>query len=139
MDTKQAFLDFIEGGKLSQKVADEVIRAHARRSDPETSHAAAASVKNLTELQALILSALKDRPCIDDVLIARINNSGLLASASGIRSRRSELVALGMVRDSGQRETLPSGRKSIVWEIAKAEPWTYSHCGAKPSAEKGSK
>ena len=41
-------------------------------------------------------------------------------SASGIRTRRSELVHAGYVRDSGHRATLPTGRKAIVWEITLA-------------------
>jgi hypothetical protein len=38
-------------------------------------------------------------------------------SPSGIRTRRSELVEEGIVKDSGRLETLPSNRKAIVWEL----------------------
>jgi hypothetical protein len=40
------------------------------------------------------------------------------ASDSGIRSRRSELAATGLVIDSGERQRMDSGRMSIVWSIA---------------------
>ncbi len=38
-------------------------------------------------------------------------------SASGIRTRRNELVELGVIRDSGKREKLRSGRYGVVWEV----------------------
>jgi len=40
-----------------------------------------------------------------------------LISPSGLRTRRSELVAVGKVVDTGARNTLASGRKSIIWAI----------------------
>jgi len=93
-------------------------RAHARRSDPETSHQAAASVKRMRESQMFILGLFRRHGgMVDDELI--VVASGVLAgrkmSVSGIRTRRSELVRLGMVRDTGKRRRLESGRLSIVW------------------------
>jgi hypothetical protein len=40
------------------------------------------------------------------------------ASDSGIRSRRSELAATGLVIDTGDRKKMASGRMSIVWGVA---------------------
>lgn len=36
-------------------------------------------------------------------------------SESGLRTRRSELTAAGLVRDTGSRVRLPSHRYAIVW------------------------
>jgi hypothetical protein len=40
------------------------------------------------------------------------------ASESGIRSRRAELVAQGLVVDTGGRVKLPSGRWATLWRRA---------------------
>jgi hypothetical protein len=93
--------------------------AQARYSDPETSHQAAESVSNITETQANILKALI-RPRTDVDLIEAYRNlkTAPRASESGIRSRRAELVAAGLVIDTGDRVKLPSGRSAIVWARA---------------------
>lgn len=91
--------------------------AHARRTDPTTSHEAAASVSNITLTQEFILKALV-RPATDVALVERYQSlkRAPRASESGIRSRRAELVNRGLVRDSGLRTILPSGRKAVLWE-----------------------
>jgi hypothetical protein len=88
----------------------------ARDTDPQTSHDAADSVTRLTETQAYVLQVLK-RPRTDPQLIEayRKLKRAPLASESGIRSRRAELVDKGLVQDTGQRGVTPFGRKSIVW------------------------
>lgn len=90
---------------------------HARNTDPQTSHEAAASVKDLTETKKHILIAL-NRPRTDIGLGEAYRNLKFAprVSESGLRSRRSELVAEGLVKDSGRREKLPSGRHAIIWE-----------------------
>lgn len=94
-------------------------RAVARRSDPDTSHDAAASVGDTTQLQRLILWSLASAPKHDAALIVSLENDIFKAwSDAGIRTRRRELVEMGRVRDSGQRVTLPTGRQSIVWCLA---------------------
>lgn len=95
------------------------IRAKARKTDPATSHEAAATVVNITDTQKVILHLLK-RPMTDVELVQTfyksVRRDKLWASESGIRSRRSELVRAGKVVDSGAREKLPSGRNAIVWK-----------------------
>ena len=88
----------------------------ARNTDPKTSHTAAESVTNLTQTQATILRVLK-RPRTDTQLIEayRKLKRAPLASESGIRSRRAELVDKGLVVDSGTRALTPFNRQSIVW------------------------
>ena len=91
--------------------------AHARTTDPQTSHEAAASIEKTNLTQFYIWLALK-RPATDVELLERYRNdrNAPQASDSGIRSRRSELVEAGMVEDSGLRQKLPSGRNAIVWK-----------------------
>ena len=92
---------------------------HARFTDPSTSHQAAQSVNNITDTKRHILYALTT-PATDLELIERYRSSLLSpkASDSGIRSRRAELVDEGLVKDSGARVVLPSGRKAIIWQVA---------------------
>jgi hypothetical protein len=94
----------------------------ARNTDPQTSHEAAASVRNLTETQAVILDLFEFKTSLmtDNKLIgwyqwAVANLDAPEASESGIRSRRAELVRAGELEDSGNREKLKSGRYAIVW------------------------
>ena len=92
--------------------------AKARKTDPRTSHEAAESVDNITRTQTYVLKAL--RSAIPDHKLVekyRAYKTAPYASESGIRSRRSELVNKGLVRDSGRRERTASGRNSIVWEV----------------------
>lgn len=99
--------------------------AHARRSDPDTSHAAAASISEqaLTDGQRAVLQTLRRiGPAIDPQIHAAY--VGPWQSPSGIRTRRSELVVQGLVRDTERRVRLPSGRHAIVWDAVggRAEP-----------------
>lgn len=107
-------------------------RARARTTDPGTSHAAAQSVKpKLRDKQQLVLQCMKHR-CEP----AGVTDTDLVLayqrwcsqsefpprqSESGIRTRRKELVDAGLVRDTGRRERLPSGRQAIVWEVVDAD------------------
>jgi len=95
----------------------------ARRSDPRTSHDAAESVKNVTATQAFVLRVLR-KPRTDTQLIEayRSLKKAPLASESGIRSRRAELVDKGLVADTGQRALTPFGRQSTVWAARSVTP-----------------
>ena len=96
-------------------------RPRARATDPETSHAAAASVRSIKESHTTILNLFKScGPMTHDELIRLYRNSRAQPeqSDSGIRTRCHELVVNGKLRDTGARETLPTGRKSIVWGVA---------------------
>lgn len=100
--------------------------AHARRTDPETSKQAAASVTNLGRTRDAILKILKAHGPMTDEQIREIyagrtefGHDYPFASPSGLRSRRSELVRLGLVVDSGQLGKTASGRQTIIWKVAK--------------------
>lgn len=96
---------------------------HARATDPQTSHDAAESVKNLSATQLIILSLL-EIPQTDEELVKNYNNLRKenptivpRASQSGIRSRRAELFQADRVVPVGYALT-ESGRRAIVWERA---------------------
>lgn len=97
---------------MDQEVLD-LDGPRARRTDPETSHAAARSVRNVTAKQVAVLRRLADEPSTDEDLVDRVDGQ----TPSGIRTRRSELVRAGLVVDSGVRAELRSGRLGIVWTV----------------------
>jgi hypothetical protein len=88
--------------------------------DPGTSFQAASSVENVTTTQGFILRVLRKKALCDVDLINayRAYKTAPVASESGIRSRRAELVEQGLVEDSGRRVKLASGRNAIVWQVA---------------------
>ena len=93
-----------------------------RKGDPETSLAAAESVTEITAKQEMVLLVLRHfGPATDEEI--RIRYAGLRGSTgktrqsdSGLRTRRNELRRRGLVRDSGEKRRLVSGRMAIVWE-----------------------
>jgi hypothetical protein len=93
--------------------------AQARNTDPQTSHDAAKSVRNIPYSKKAILSLLRKHQS-DMQLVANYTklvtqNKAPRASESGIRSRRAELVKLGLVKDTGKRDLSASNRQMIVW------------------------
>lgn len=97
--------------------------ARARTTDPSTSHAAARSVTNLTDKQTAVLALFTALGRMtDEVFVERYADSvkaGLpipQQPPSGLRTRRDELVTAGLMRDTGERKPLVSGRLGIVWE-----------------------
>ena len=93
--------------------------AVARRTDPYTSHEAARSVTGIRASQQHVLSVLREHPegLIDEELVREVR-SKVPMSISGVRTRRAELVELGLVRDSGDVRLTESNRRSIVWRAA---------------------
>lgn len=86
-------------------------KATARATDPQTSHEAAASVTpNLRESQAAVLDLLRRYgPMTDVELIAAARRDDVRLSDSGIRTRRHELEAMGLVKRAG---TVKLGNRS---------------------------
>jgi len=98
-----------------------------RRTDPETSVEAAESVQDkIRESQAavlLVMHTFYPEGCTDTELIImyRMQSVRMVIprqSESGIRTRRKELVERGLVEDTGKRDVLASGRKSIIWKVS---------------------
>lgn len=88
-----------------------------RRRDPGTSFLAALSItsQKRQEFYFEIYTALKTAQT-DDELRRTLSRRGVPHSPSGMRSRRSELVAAGWVRDSGKRRDSDNGNPATVWE-----------------------
>ena len=98
--------------------------AVARNSDPDTSWEAADSITEIPRRQAEVLQIIEmlGPICDYDLQLAHRMVDGLMPqSPSGLRTRRSELVALGLVVDTGDRKRLPSGRRAILWDIRPGE------------------
>jgi hypothetical protein len=119
----EATMPLFGSGEMLKMVGDAMREdfreyARARRTDPSTSHQAAQSVKDISTSQKMVLALLNTHGPMHDQQILFKYREGYfeMISESGLRSRRAELVAKNLVQDSGQRITLPSGRKSIVWE-----------------------
>jgi hypothetical protein len=104
-------------------------KPRARITDPETSHEAAASVENVTEVQQAILRLFSRLgPFTDQGLVHTYEsmfNSGRVprASESGIRTRRKELERMRLVEHNGALVRLPSGRKARLYELTR-EGWS---------------
>jgi hypothetical protein len=110
-------------------------QAHARTTDPHTSHEAAASLDpdTLTRSQSEVWEVLFFiGPSTDAALVtayaahaAQGSSIGGLAirpqSVSGIRTRRAELAHRRRVVDTGSRVRLPSGRRAIVWRAVRED------------------
>lgn len=95
-------------------------QARARITDPETSHQAAASVRDMSRTQEIILNILKMRgPMTDEQIFEQwdMNISGHV-SPSGLRSRRAELVRQGLVHNTGLTQANATGRKCTIWSAA---------------------
>lgn len=94
----------------------------ARNTDPDTSLAAAASVRKVTETHRRILAILLGTGPMTDEQIGfawrRLTDEKI--SPSGLRSRRAELVKSGLVEDSGEVARTESNRATIVWRISDA-------------------
>lgn len=99
-----------------------------RRTDPVTSVEAAESVQHKNrESQRAVLYVLGQfkNGVTDSELIRNYFFQASLGpnpvprqSESGIRTRRKELVEKGLVEDTGRRDILPSGRRSIIWKVS---------------------
>lgn len=101
-------------------------RAHARRTDPETSHEAAASVTEIRASQIAVLSCLREHGPMPDHELERVyleigsSRGWPYQTGSSLRSRRDELtdpakIATPLIVDTGRRVRKASGRRAIVW------------------------
>lgn len=102
------------------KVPRRIKKPRARLTDPETSRKAANSISlgDLRESQRIILSTIGNFGPVTDEEIYYFVSGFHQISVSGARTRRKELVDMGLVRDSGHRGTTKAGRATIKWEVA---------------------
>lgn len=98
-------------------------QAHARSTDPETSHMAADGV-DVGRTKKLVLRALNTIGSLDlspvtaDELTGIIRDNGHTVSPSGVRSRLTELVRDGRVEVADMEGVTPSGRKCRRYRLA---------------------
>jgi hypothetical protein len=85
----------------------------ARKTDPRTSHEAAESVIEVSDTQYKIWSLLR-KNLTDEELVVAFRGRGWSGTDSGIRSRRKDLVDLGVVVVKNYATTR-AGRRCIVW------------------------
>lgn len=97
--------------------------AHARNTDPSTSHLAAESVAEVSRVQALVLALFH---YLGDLTDAELCHNWHLMTVAGdyppatdqnIRSRRAELVQAGRLSATGRIAYTLHGRKTTVWDI----------------------
>jgi hypothetical protein len=88
-------------------------RTHARTTDPDTSHEAAAKLTPRSTMMARLLSAFLD--C--DRNADEATEAAGYSPADGAWKRISDLAAVGWIADTGERREGRSGRRQIVWYI----------------------
>lgn len=95
----------------------------ARTTDPDTSHDAADQVvPDLRLIQARVLGIFERHGSLTQhQLIAIYRHEHGPAAESTVRTRCSELADAGLVRDTGDRVQLVSGRHAIVWQLTPAD------------------
>jgi hypothetical protein len=101
--------------------------AHARRTDPWTSHAAAESHDEATirESQQAVLRVMRRLEIATDKHLEHVypRTPGVpWQEPSGIRTRRRELADAGLIFNSGLKEKLPSNRWAILWTTTPPPP-----------------
>jgi hypothetical protein len=105
-----------EASAMDQLLLD----GRTRRTDPDTSREAAESVKRMTENRTAVLNLFRQRGEMTDeefvstyLLLSKVTVPE--QSESGLRTRRSELVKMGWIEDSGETRVNATGRNCIVW------------------------
>lgn len=104
-------------------------RAHARNSDPSTSHEAAASVVKITEKQQAVLYLFQHAGPMHDERLVPIYQAAASTwdnippqTDSGIRSRRSELVRKGFLVKTGRKTRTKANRRADIYAVCTPPP-----------------
>lgn len=93
--------------------------AVARHSDPETSHWAAEKLGDLTDNQAEVAELFRRwGPMIDEEMVLRAKAAGTRQTDSGLRTRRSECVEVGILEWTGDMGFTANGNKSRIHAYA---------------------
>lgn len=97
---------------MIRQSSDTGLFGGVRRSDPETSRAAARSI-NVTHLERIVARAIWEQWDHGASWFELEGLTGL--ERQTISPRFAPLVRKGLIKDSGWKEPGPSGRKQIVW------------------------
>jgi hypothetical protein len=95
-------------------VAELDPRTHARRADPITSHLAARQLSDKATMLRALLSAYLDA---DGLTADEATIAADYGPSDGAWKRISDLAALGLIADTGERRQGLSGREQIVRAI----------------------
>lgn len=96
----------------------------ARNTDPQTSHDAPGSKEQRQTVRDAVLKIFEHYQHLTDeeLVSVYIADRAVLgfpsSSPSGIRTRRSELVAQGLIELDGRIRITQSGRRALVWKLA---------------------
>lgn len=116
----------------AKALAIALLKVHSRRGGPHTSRDAAKSIKNLTQHRSSVLTLFKAGKRMTDETLLKLYQQMVekhgwdKQSDSGIRTRRAELVKLGMVHPVRNEdgavvtERGSNGRRRIVWQLAES-------------------
>jgi hypothetical protein len=90
-----------------------------RETDPDTSHLAAFKIAAKTDgIRKRVHYLFRSYgPMTDYTLELLYAHVFEPRPYSSVRKRRTELRDAGIIRDSGRRETIPTGSSAIVWEL----------------------
>ena len=104
------------------QMAQMLLAPKTRSTDPETSREAPKAIK-MTENREAVLRVFRQFGAMTDEEAQRRYESCIRLGLpypeqkdSGLRTRRSELVKMGELRDSGRTRRMSTGGKAIVWE-----------------------
>jgi len=113
-------VETLDGSTDAHVPPSYILAPTARRSDPVTSHQAAAAqtpAKVRTE-HRLILELLQWEPLSDFELASRASQAlGRIVKQTSLGVRRGELCKLGLVADSGTKGTSDTGSPCIRWAL----------------------
>jgi hypothetical protein len=87
----------------------------ARRSDPDTSHDAAASTDTFGSRADVLHILFHGGALADHELVAKLD----WFTPSRVRTARHELTEQGLVEATGYYRLTPSGRRAIVWQVVR--------------------
>lgn len=68
-------------------------------------------------LRQRVLAIIGEGPAIPETILDRLRADGVRTVLTSIRPRCSELVRMGLIRDSGKREKGEGGCNAIVWRL----------------------
>lgn len=105
----------------AREMAGLLLEAKTRATAAKTSQKAAASVQRMTRKRQDVMATFRRFGALTDEQLVSVYASMddvTDQSESGLRTRRSELVRMGLLTDTGQTRPIRSGRQAILWGLA---------------------
>jgi len=102
-------------------MAGLLLEAKTRATAAKTSQKAAASVQRMTRKRQDVMATFRRFGALTDEQLVSVYSSMddvTDQSDSGLRTRRNELVRMGLLADTGQTRPIRSGRQAILWGLA---------------------